>query len=157
MDWVKAALLTGLLSLLLMYLAPATWAAEYGRRNSCRRADRLQIQDLDMSPDPIVEGQRLREWKVRIHFDGRRNCETDIVVHEGGNNVGYLRNYNLRPGINEVTIPVSERFSMRGREHCFTVQVDLDGTRQRVDADRRFCAAQRTMWSMRERGDPRRR
>lgn len=64
MDWVKAALLTGLLNLLLMNLAPETRAADFGRGNSCRRGDRLQIQDLDMSPDPVVEGQRVREWKV---------------------------------------------------------------------------------------------
>jgi hypothetical protein len=155
MDWFKAALLTGLLNLLLMNLAPATWAAERGRGNSCRRGDRLQIQDLDMSPDPVVEGQRVHEWKVRIRFDGRRDCETDIVVREGNDNVGRVRNFNLRPGVNEVTIPVSDNFRMRGREHCFEIQVDLDGTRQRVDAERRFCAAQKTMWSMRERGDPR--
>ncbi len=155
MDWVKTALLTGLLSLLFMNLAPATWAADYGRRNGCRRGERLQIQDLDMSPDPVVEGQRIREWKVRIRFDGRRDCETDIVVREGNDNVGRVRNFNLRPGVNEITIPVSDNFRMRGREHCFEVQVDLDGTSQRVDADRRFCAKQKTMWSMSERGDNR--
>ena len=109
-----------------------------------------------MSPDPVVEGQRVREWKVRIRFDGRRDCETDIVVREGNDNVGRVRNFNLRPGVNEITIPVSEGFRMRSREHCFNIQVDLDGTRQRVDAERRFCASQKTMWSMRERGDPRR-
>jgi hypothetical protein len=149
MDWVKTALLSGFVSLLIMNITPSTWAADRGRGNSCRQGDRLQIQDLDMSPDPVVEGQRVREWKGR-------DCETDIVVREGNDNVGRVRNYNLRPGVNEITIPVSEGFRMRSREHCFNVQVDLDGTRQRVDADRRFCASQKTMWSMSERGDPRR-
>ena len=156
MDWVKAALLTGLVNLLFMNMIPSTWAANSGRGNSCHRGDRLQIQDLDMSPDPVVEGQRVREWKVRIRFDGRRDCETDVVVREGNDNVGRVRNFNLRPGVNEITIPASEGFRMRSREHCFNVQVDLDGTRQKVDADRRFCAAQKTMWSMREPEDRRR-
>jgi len=80
MDWVKAALLTGLLNLLLMNAAPAAWAADGGRGNSCRRGDRVQIQDLDMAPDPVVEGQRIREWKLRIRFDGRRDCD----VHRPG-------------------------------------------------------------------------
>ena len=156
MDWVKAALLTGLLNLAFMNLEPSAWAADVGRGNACRRGDRLQIQDLDMSPDPVVEGQHIREWKVRIRFDGRRDCETDIVIREGNDNVGRVRNFNLRPGVNEITIPASEGFRMRSREHCFNVQVDLDGSRQRVDADRRFCAAQKTMWSMREPEDRKR-
>ena len=33
-------------------MAEAT-AADYGRGNACRRGDRLQIPDLDMSPDPL--------------------------------------------------------------------------------------------------------
>jgi len=156
MDWVKAALLTGLLNLLLMNAAPAAWAADGGRGNSCRRGDRVQIQDLDMAPDPVVEGQRIREWKLRIRFDGRRDCETDIVVREGNDTVGRVRNFNLRPGIYEISIPASEGFRMRGREHCFNVQVDLDGSRQKVDADRRLCATQKNMWSMREPEDRRR-
>jgi hypothetical protein len=109
-----------------------------------------------MSPDPVVDGQRVREWKVRVRFDGRRECETDVVVREGENNVGRLHNYNLRPGVNEIVVPAIVGFRLRGREHCFHVQVDLDGSRQRIDADRRFCAAQRTLWSMREPEDRRR-
>ena len=76
-SWIKAALLTGILSNLFVYVAPNGFAAD--RRNACRRGDRLHIQDLDMSPDPVVDGQRVREWKVRVRFDGRRECETDIV------------------------------------------------------------------------------
>jgi hypothetical protein len=33
------------------------------------------------------------------------------------------------------------------------VVVDLDGTRNQADADRRFCARQRSSWSMRESDD----
>jgi hypothetical protein len=103
-----------------------------------------------MSPDPVVEGQRLRAWRVRIDFSGRRECETDVLVREGGSIVGHVRNYRMRPGVNELEIPVVENFRYTGREHCFNVQVDLDGSRSQVDAARRFCARQRAMWSMRE-------
>lgn len=154
-SWINAALLTAIVShLFIGSLAPAI-AADRGRGNSCRSGDRLHIQDLDMSPDPVVEGRRVREWKVRVRFDGRRECETDILVREGETTIGRLRNYNLRPGVNEISVPAAEGFRLRGREHCFNVQVDLDGSRQRIDADRRFCAAQRTVWSMREPEDRR--
>ena len=97
-----------------------------------------------------VEGHRIRVWKVRLRFDGQRECETDIVIREGSNVTGNIRNYRLRPGVNAIEIPANDGFRLRGREHCFNVQVDLYGSRQPVDADRRFCASQKTMWSMRE-------
>lgn len=150
MAWIKAALLAGFLSTLMMNMVPEATAADWGRGGSCRRGERLNIQDLDMSPDPIIQGQRVRVWKVRINFAGQRDCETDILIREGNNIVGYARDYKMRPGVNEIEIPVAETFRFLGREHCFNVQVDLDGSRQQIDADRRFCARQRTMWTMRE-------
>jgi hypothetical protein len=156
MAWIKAALLTGFLSILMMDSVPEGTAAERdrdrgsGRPGNCRRGERLNIQDLDMSPDPVVDGQRVRTWKVRINFDGQRECDTQIIVREGNNVVGHARDFKMRPGENAVEIPAADNFRFRGRETCFNVQVDLEGSRQQVDADRRFCARQRTTWSMSE-------
>jgi len=154
-SWIKAALLAGILGNLFIDAAPAAFAADPGSGKGCRRGEGIRIQDMDMSPDPVVEGQRVRDWKLRIRLEGRRECETDIIVREGNANVGRLRNYNLRPGVNEVTVRAADGFRLRGREQCFNVQVNLDNTPHRVDAERRFCATQRTMWSMRERDDRR--
>jgi hypothetical protein len=151
MSWIKAALLAGFLSHLLIAAAPEALAKD----RNCRRGDRVQIQDLDMSPDPVIDGQRIRAWKARVRFDGRRDCNTDIYIREGNNVVGHARDYKLRSGINDIEIPARDNFRFRGREICFNVQVDLDGSRQQIDADRRFCATQRTMWSMREPDDRR--
>jgi len=153
MNWIKAALLTGLLSAPFMNVTPEAMAADYGRGNACRRGDRLQIQDLDMSPDPMVEGQRIRSWKVRVQFDGNRECETEISVREGGDIVAQARRINLRPGVNEIDLRPVDNYRLRGREHCFKVEVDLEGSRKEVDAARRFCAQQRSAWSLREPGD----
>jgi hypothetical protein len=90
---------------------------------------------------------------VRVRFDGNRNCETEIVVREGSDIVAQVRNVNLRPGINEIDLRPSENYRLRGREHCFKVQVDLEGSRREVDAAKRFCAQQRPAWSLREAGD----
>ena len=154
MDWIKAALLTGLLHVLFLNVAPDVSAAE-GRGNACRRGDRLHIQDLDMAPDPMVEGQRIRSWKVRVRFDGNRECETEIAIREGGNMVAQVRRINLRPGINEIDLRPSDSYRFRGREHCFNVQVDLEGSKKEVDAAKRFCAQQKSSWTMREADDRR--
>jgi len=156
MFWRKTIFLSGLLTALLLNFPPALKSAEFGGSGSCRRGDRLNIQDLDMSPDPVLDGQRVRTWKVRIRFDGRRECDTDIFIREGNNIAGTVRDYKLRPGVNEIEIPAADSFRLRGREHCFNVQVDLEGSRQQIDADRRFCATQRAVWSMREPDDRRR-
>ncbi|MSP37426.1 MAG: hypothetical protein EXR70_02880 [Deltaproteobacteria bacterium] len=157
MSWIKAALLAGLLSNFLMTFAPDASAADRKkdrrRDASCQRGDRLNIEDLDMSPDPVSEGQRIRSWKVRIRFDGRRDCETEVYVREGNTIAGHARDYKMHPGVNEIEIPAAQGYRFSGREHCFNVQVDLDGTRQQIDAARRFCATQRSAWSMREADD----
>ena len=151
MDWFKAALLTGLLHVFVLNMAPESFAADYNR--GCRRNDRIQIQDLDVSPDPIVEGSRIRAWKVRLRFDANRDCQTDIAIREGGDIVAEARNIMIRPGINELDLRPIEAYRFRGREHCFRVEVDLDGAKREADAARRFCAQQRPAWSMREPGD----
>jgi hypothetical protein len=63
MSWIKAAFLTGILSSLLVNSMPQTMAADSDRRGQgggCPRGERLNIQDLDMSPDPIIQDQRIR-------------------------------------------------------------------------------------------------
>jgi hypothetical protein len=148
----KATMVVGLLALLSIGVPSMGEGADYGRFG-CRRGDRIQIQDLDLAPDPIMEGQRIRAWKVRIRFDGSRECETEIEVREGGDVVARARRIHLRPGVNEIEVPPVESYRFHGREHCFNVIADLEGTRSEVDANRRFCARQRMSWSLREPGD----
>ena len=153
MDWVKPALAAGLLNIFLMNMAPELSAAESGRGNACRRGDHLQIQDLDVSPDPIVEGTRIRSWKVRLRFDGNRECETEIAIREGGDVVTQPRRVMIKPGVNEIDLRPSENYRFLGREHCFNVQIDLERSKRDVDAAKRFCAQQKPAWSMREQSD----
>ena len=103
----KTVFLTGLLGAALLIFSAEANAADSGRGGSCRRGDRLNIQDLDMSPDPVFEGQRVRTWKVRIRFDGRRECATDVVVREGNTIAGNIRDFKLLPGVNEIEIPAA--------------------------------------------------
>jgi hypothetical protein len=157
MDWLKTMVLAGLFSALFFPTTPQASAADRGdgRRNECRRGDRIGIQDLDVSPDPLIEGQRIRMWKLRVRLDGNRDCDTEIEIREGGETVGRVRRATLRPGITEIDVEPVERYRFHGQEHCFRVVLDLDGTRKEADASRRFCATQRAAWSLRERGDGR--
>jgi len=160
MNFFRNTVMMGLLGITLLSQTAEVTGADWDRgergRRGCRRGDRIHIQDLDVSPDPIVEGQRIRLWKVRIRYDGNRECDTEIEVREGRDPVGQERRYTLRPGINELEIQPVAGYRFRGREHCFEVVVDVEGTRRKADADRRFCAYEKPAWSMSERGDGRR-
>lgn len=152
----KTSVLAGLLALWLMGVGSDATAAE-GKRGGCRRADSVRIVDLDLSPDPIVEGQRIRFWTVKIRLEGRRECDTEIEIRDSDGVVARQRNSTLRPGMNEIKIQPAERYRFHRDEHCLKVVVDLEGTRREVDADRRFCARKKASWSMGERGDRERR
>jgi hypothetical protein len=118
----------------------------------CGGNHRLQIVDLDMSPDPIAQGQRVNRWFVRVRSDASGECRTVIRIRDAeGEEVGRELRYRLRPGINEITIEPHERYRLTRKEHCFQVVADIERTPRAVDAARRFCARETGFrrWSMR--------
>jgi hypothetical protein len=119
---------------------------------ACGGGHRLQVLDLDMSPDPIAEGQRINRWLVRLRADASGECRTLVRIREvSGEEVGRERVFRLRPGINEIEVENNERYRFSRSEHCFQVIADIAGTPKPVDAARRFCARQigGRRWSMR--------
>ena len=81
MGVLKVTLLFGALGAMLITGAANSSGAERDRgRGRCRNGDRIRIQDLDVSPDPLIEGQRIRSWKVRVRLEGNRECDTEIAV-----------------------------------------------------------------------------
>jgi len=157
MNTYKAVLMTAFLGVLLLATVIDATAAER-RRGRCEGSHKVAITDLDMSPDPITEGQRVRRWRVRLRVDSNGECDTVIEIREkpGNELVAREREYRLRPGINEVELEPQERYRFEGKQRCFVVLVDIAGTRRPIDAGRHFCASHRpSYWTMREEGDER--
>ncbi|MGH7835410.1 MAG: hypothetical protein ACREQK_17340 [Candidatus Binatia bacterium] len=115
---------------------------EGDRTVSCGGGHRLQVVDLDMSPDPIAEGQRINRWLVRLRADGTGECRTTIRVYERQTKdpVAQATVRQLRPGTNDIEIAPLERYQFSQEEHCYRVTADIAGTEQTVDARRQFCA-----------------
>lgn len=127
-------------------------AVDSDRLVACGGSHRLQVADLDVSPDPLAEGQRIRRWFVRLRADGSGECRTTIRVRdESGDVVAQERVWRLRPGANEIELTPLERYRFSRNEHCFFVTADIAGTARRVDAARKFCARQIAgrRWTMR--------
>lgn len=107
----------------------------------CGGAHRLRVVDLDISPDPIAEGQRINRWLVRLRADESGECRTTLRIKEvSGDEVGRARVFRLRPGNNSIEIEPNGRYRFTRSEHCFQVTADIAGTRRAIDAARRFCA-----------------
>jgi hypothetical protein len=123
--------------------------AQYGR--GCQRSNRVTIQDLDMSPDPVMEGQRVRGWRVKVRFEGNRTCDTEIEIRDVRNNLVARENsVRLRPGVNDITVRPDSRFQFSSKEQCLKVFVNVEGSKKEVDASRKICATQRGSWSLRK-------
>ena len=120
---------------------------------SCGRDHRLYVADLDMIPDPVRDGDRIRGWRVRLRADTSGECQTTLRIRErrDGDLVGLARVYRLRPGINEIDFDALERYRFSRAEHCFEVIADIAGTGRAVDAARTFCAREMPgrRWSLR--------
>jgi len=85
---------------------------------ACDGGHRLQVLDLDMSPDPIAEGQRINRWLVRLRADASGECRTLVRIREvSGEEVGRERVFRLRPGINEIEVENNERYRFSRSEH----------------------------------------
>jgi len=145
------------LKMLLLVIAAAALQGcvvvdDPNRLVACGGGHRLQVVDLDVSPDPLAEGQRISRWFVRLRADVSGECRTTIRVRdESGDLVAGERVWGLRPGLNEIELTPLERYRFSGSERCFQVIADIAGTARTVDAARRFCARQIAgrRWSMR--------
>ena len=108
----------------------------------CGRNSNLRVVDLNISPDPVAEGQQVRSWQVDLRADTDGECATTVQIQErpGNITVGTKRIYYLRPGSNTITVQPDGRYRFSQARHCFTVIADIEETARAIDASGNFCA-----------------
>jgi hypothetical protein len=106
----------------------------------CGGLHALMIMDLDMVPDPAVQGQPIQRWIVKLRADGNGECATRIMVRDRDQWAGNAVAFTLRPGLNVIPVPATPGYRMQGQDHCYTVLADIQGTQRPIDAGRQFCA-----------------
>ncbi len=102
------------------------------------RPEALRILELEMTPDPVREGQRITFSLTvlnRTSYTGRGT----FTIKDQDEVVAEARNVLLQPGNNRIDFP-DTRYRFSRREHCFNIEVDIAGTRRPVDFAREFCA-----------------
>ena len=130
----------------------ATGGSGSGRGWSlCGKQANMRIVSLEISPDPIAQGQQISSWRVIVQADSDGECATTLQVQEQPSRVtvGTKRVYWFRPGLNEVTVQPDIRYRFSQAQHCFVVIADIEETPRAIDATRKFCAQkQGNGWTM---------
>jgi hypothetical protein len=111
-----------------------------GRDVDCGGNHKLRVEDLDISPDPVSNGQRISRFHVRLRADGSGECQTRLSIRDRDQTVAQGTTYRLRPGINDINLVPSSSYRFEGGDRCFTVTADIQNTNRAIDAARNFCA-----------------
>jgi hypothetical protein len=115
------------------------------------RPSELRVLQLEISPDPIREGQRI-SFRVTIANDSGHSGKISLTVKDRDEIISEVRDVNINPRENRIDFPETYyRFSRS--DHCFTVEADIGQTRQRIDVAKEFCARRTPRgWSLSDRG-----
>ena len=123
----------------------------FGREESRIRLEDLRVMRLEISPDPLREGQRV-VFRVTIANGSRDSGKVTLVIKDRDEIISEVRDAQLRPGDNQVIFPEgSYRFS--SSDHCFTVEADISRTRRPINTAREFCATRTNLgWTLSDKG-----
>ena len=119
----------------------------FGREESRIRPEDLKVVQLEISPDPVRQGQRV-VFRVTISNGSRYSGRVTLAIKDKDEIISEVRDALLRPGDNQVSFPESSyRFSRS--DHCFTVEADIERTRSPIDTSREFCAKRTNLgWTL---------
>jgi hypothetical protein len=111
----------------------------------------LNIDQLEFSPDPVREGQRVI-FRATISNAARHSGRVNLIVRDKDEVVIEAKDVLLRPGENRIEFPESYYRFSRG-DTCFTVEADIEHNRRAIDTAKEFCA-RRTYsgWTLSDKG-----
>ena len=111
----------------------------------------LRVLDLEALPDPIREGQRVR-FRLTIANASGHSGRVSFTIKDRDEIISQVWDVTIYPRENRIDFPETYyRFSRS--DHCFTVEVDIEQTRHRVDLAKEFCARRTPMgWTLSDRG-----
>jgi hypothetical protein len=115
------------------------------------RPSDLRVLDLEVTPDPIREGQRVR-FRVTIANSSGHTGRISLTIRDRDEIVSQVRDIHIYPRENRIDFPEMDyRFSRS--DYCFTVEADIGQTRHRIDVAKEFCARRTPSgWTLSDRG-----
>ncbi len=109
----------------------------------------LRVLQLDLYPDPVWEGQRIR-FEATITNFSQSSTRVTLFIKDRDEVITSAQEVLLKSGHNRILFPQTE-YRFTRRDHCFTVEVDMERTKRSIDLVKEFCA-RRTYagWTMKE-------
>ena len=136
-------------------LAQAQWDKKIDRflqkGESRIRPEDLKIVELEFSPDPVREGQRI-SFQIILENNSRHSTRITLTIKDRDEIISEAKDVQIHPDKNRIDFPATNyRFSRS--DHCLTVEADIGQTRQRIDLAKEFCARRtRSGWTLSDRG-----
>ncbi len=114
------------------------------------RPEDLRIIQVEFSPDPVREGQRI-SFHVTIMNYSRSPGRITLAIKDRDELVTAVRDIRIDPGENRIDFPETN-YRLSREDHCFTIEAAIDHTRRVIELTKEFCA-RRTYsgWTLGER------
>ncbi len=113
------------------------WRAQGGWTLSEARIGTFSVENLEIYPDPVYPREEVR-FKVKLRNEGRP-VRANIWIQDRNEIVAHMADLHIRHGYGEYQFPYSG-YAFQKNEHCLDVVIDVEDTRQPVEAKRAFCA-----------------
>jgi hypothetical protein len=120
--------------LVFLFCSPSFAQLPFGPR---LQAGDLKVVQLEMSPDPVREGQQV-SFEAIVSNLSRHSGKVGLFIKDKDEVVAAVYDIRIKPGDNRIDFPQSNyRFSRN--EYCFTVEVDIERTKRPMDVAKEFC------------------
>jgi hypothetical protein len=109
----------------------------------------LRVLKLEMTPDPVREGQRVT-FSATISNHSRHSGRVSLFVKDRDEVITEVEDLLLQPGQSRIEFPPT-RYRFSRQEHCFTLEVDIERSRRPLDLAKEVCARRTHYgWSLAE-------
>ena len=122
-----------------------------GRGEESIRLEQLKVLQMEISPDPVRDGQRV-VFRAIISNSSRHSGRVTLAVTDRDQIISQAKDTILRPGDNQIDFPeTTYRFS--GSDHCFAIEVQSERTRTSLSGATDFCAKRTNAgWTLSNKG-----
>lgn len=123
----------------------------FGRGEENIRLEQLKVLQIEISPDPVRDGQRVA-FRATISNSSRYAGRVTLAVTDRDQIISQAKDAILKPGDNQIDFPeTTYRFS--GSDRCFTIEVQIERTRTSISGATDFCAKRTTVgWTLSDKG-----
>ena len=102
------------------------------------RAEDLRVVQLEFSPEPAREGQRI-SFRLTVVNESRHATRIDLTLKDRDEVIAEANDINISPGENRIYFP-ERNYRFSRSDHCFSVETEIDQRWRSIEMVEEFCA-----------------